>query len=222
MVEGLPDGNIKKPTTEEKEQLTQLRNRLLVWKILHINEGLENVEHELKNRDQELWEDFLKVAKDTEFFNKAEKVVDYYTKQRHEGIWDSLDSRLFKLVLQHLGDKFTLKMEGFWQYLINQQDELEGELDKQTFFAYEFSKKISRNYLSKLFEDKFQAKKATRYETIDEKKHMITEYNFNDSILQKLSHKYNVKSGLSGEGGKLDAYEVDHVDHLDNVTEVLQ
>jgi len=220
MVEGFPKGNAKKPTPEEKEQLKNLRNQLLFWKVLHIDDGLADVEHDLKNRDQELWEDFLKVAKDTEFEDRSLQVVDYYSKQRHEGIWDSLDSRLFKLVLNHLGGKFTLKMEGFWSYLTLEQDEIQGDLEYQTFFTFEFSKKITRNYLSNLFSDKFQAKKKSRYETIDGKKHMITEYIFSELIIKRLSHKYNVKGGASGTSGKLDAYESDHVDHLDHVIEV--
>lgn len=222
MVEGLPKGNIKKPTEEEKQKLTDLRNFLLVWKVQNIKNGLDQVEHELKNRDQELWEDFLRVAKDSTYYEKALQVVDYYIKQRHDGIWDSLDSRIFKLVLQNLRGKFSLKMEAFWNYLTNEQDEIQGEMDKQTFFTYEFSKKVSRNYLSKLFEDKFQAKKNTRYETIDNKKHMITEYIFNESILEKLSHKYNVSltSGLSGVSGQLTHAQVDHLDHIDNLSGV--
>ncbi len=224
MVEGTPEGNIKRPTKEEKNKLKTLRLGLLYWKVANIHEGLPDVESKLKNRDQELWEDFLRVAKDTDFQERAQKVVKFYTNQRHEGIWNSLDAELFKLVLSQLNGGMRLKMGKFWSKLIGDQDEIEGELDGKSFYPNEFSKTISQNYFSNLFKDKFQAKKETHWKVIENKKRRITEYVFNENIIKRLSHKYNVShvstSDASGQGMELTHAQATDLHHLDHFTEV--
>jgi len=210
MVEGLPNGNAKKPTPEEKAKLNFLRIGLLYWKVHNITNGLENVTNELKNRDQELWEDFLRVAKDTDFEERARQVVEYYTNQRHEGIWNSIDAKLFKLVLSQLDSDLKLKMGVFWNNLKNNQDEIDGELDGKTFYPHEYTQPISQNTLAELFRDKFQAKKETHWKVVDDKKRRITQYVFNEDIIARLSHKYNVERPISTSGASGTGMELTH------------
>ena len=165
---------------------------MLVWKVLNFNKGLEHFESNLKKRDQELWEDFLSIIHGTKYFQACEKVVEYYTKQRHQSIWNSLEARIFKLIVDKLDDKLSLRLESFWYYLTQEQGDLAGTLDKETFYPHDFPKKVTRNYLSKLFDEKFQAKRHTKYETIGERKHLRTEYKFDLEIVQKLATKYNI------------------------------
>jgi len=90
MTEGLPKGNIKRPTDEEKKTLFLMRNRLLIWKLkTHFNK-LPNIESGLTKRDQELWEDPLRVAHDTKMFEKFKDVIKFYTAQRHESVYQSV------------------------------------------------------------------------------------------------------------------------------------
>ena len=82
MMEGLPQSNIKRPSEDEVHQLHRLRNRLLVWKVQNIGIGLERIDSGLKQRDQELWEDFLVVVNGTKYFDKCKEVVEYYTRSK--------------------------------------------------------------------------------------------------------------------------------------------
>lgn len=226
MVEGTPDGNIKMATAEEKMNMHYIRNALLYWKVANIHEGLPVIECNLKNRDQELWQNTLRIAKDTDFEEKTQSVVDYYINQRHEGIWNSIEAKVFKLVLSQLNGGMKLRMGKFWNNLCNGQDEIEGELVERVFYPHEFSKNISQNYLANLFKNTFQGKKETFTKTVEEKRRKITEYVFNEDIIKRLSHKYNVTpiptSGHSGHGGQQLGIDVDNVDHYDNPTEVSQ
>lgn len=206
MTEGTPKGNIKRATKEEKQSLLFLRNKLLVWKVININKGLDRSPSKLKKRDQELWEDFLSVMKNTKYYQICNDVVDYYTKQRHQTIWNSIEARIFKLLIQKINENHRIHLESFWDYLCSDQGEISGDLDKQTFLPHDYSKKITRNFLSRLFEDKFQAKRITKYELIEGKKHLRTEYLFDPDILQRLATKYNVSISidsvvLGGRGG---------------------
>ncbi|MBN4046078.1 hypothetical protein JYT57_00170 [Nitrosarchaeum koreense] len=192
MTEGSPKFNVKRLNDDQKLKLHNLRNRLLLWKVLNFNSGLKPFQSTLKKRDQELWEDFLSITHDTKYFDACKNVVDYYTKQRHQSIWNSLESRLFKLVIDKINDKLSIRLESFWYYLTQEQDDLMGHLDKETFYPHDFTKKITRNFLSKLFDEKFQGKKTTKYETIGERKHQRTEYIFDSKVILKLAQKYNI------------------------------
>jgi len=227
MTEGLPKYNIKRLNDEQKEKLYHLRNRLLVWKVLNFNKGLEYFDSNLKKRDQELWEDFLSVTADTKYSEPCKDVVNYYTKQRHQIIWNSLEARIFKLVVDKINDKLSLRLESFWYYLTQEQGDFPGIIDKETFYPHDFTKKVTRNFLSKLFDEKFQAIKSTKYETIGERKHQRTEYQFDSKVIQKLAQKYNIElsidsvilSGQRGGGGEIVADHVDNVYHLKEISE---
>lgn len=224
MVEGTPEGNIKRPTEKEKETLRTLRLGMLYWKVSNIHDGLPQVESGLKNRDAELWDDFHRVAKDTDFEERTKKVVDFYTKQRHEAIWNSLDAKLFKLVLNQLNE-YRVKAGRFWNNLTTEQDEIPGELKDRLFYPNEFNKPISRNYISSIFIDKFGAKKQTIRKKVERKIQQTVEYVFDPKILERLANKYHLEdtlesgghSGHSGHSGHtLGVYSDDHDDHDDH------
>jgi hypothetical protein len=206
MTEGSPKRNIKRLAVEEKEKLHLLRNKILFWKVSNIPNGLDKFDSGLKKRDQELWEDFLSITKGTKYFESCKQVVEHYTKQRHQSIWNSLEARIFRLVIERFDNTPSINFESFWYFMTEEQKELSGWLEHQTFYPNDFPKKVTRNFLSKLFEEKFQGKKFTRYETVGAKKHLKTEYVFEPKILQRLAEKYNVSMSidspvLGGQGG---------------------
>jgi len=201
MTEGLPSGNIKRPTTQEREELIELRNKLLVWKVKNYFVGLELINTKLEKRDQELWEDFLRVVNGTKYFADCEKVVEYYIKQRHEAIWNSIEARIFKVLMKRLKldeKDIVCNLENFWQYIVGVTDkgdpELEGELDKQTFYPSDFNTKITRNKLAKLFSEKYQGVRRQVHEVQEDgKQHLRTLYIFDSIICSKLAKKYNLE-----------------------------
>lgn len=209
MTEGLPKGNIKRLEEKEKTSFRFLRNEILLWKVKNINKPLPKIDSELKKRDQELWEDFLAVVSDTKYYQQCQSTVNYYIKQRHQSIWNSVEARIFKIIIQRISEKLDINLENFWQYLTNEespQDELAGTKEKESFYLHDFGSKITRNSLSKLFEDKFQAKRTSKYVTNGMKKHLRTEYIFDLEVMRKLATKYNIEIPidsviLSGGGG---------------------
>ncbi|MGY5147594.1 MAG: hypothetical protein ACW9W4_06320 [Candidatus Nitrosopumilus sp. bin_7KS] len=225
MTEGQPEGNIKRLSNEQKSHLMHLRNKMIYWKVANYHKGLQPVVSHLTKRDQELWEDFLKITNGTSYFTGSLEVVNHFTKQRHEKIWGSLESRIYKLVIRALNDDFTLQMEAFWHNLTDItaiQTELSGSTDRQTFYPNDYNVKVTRNSLAKIFEQKFKATKQIKYHTKSDKSKMqITMYKFDAKTLLKLSNKYNVEdlplfiSGRSDVSGKLD----DHIDDVDHFKE---
>ena len=228
MLEGKPSSNIKRLTGSEKKELDNLRKGLLVYKIQNIKNDLIQFNSGLTQRDQELWEDFLRVVFGTKYFVKCKETVAYYTTQRHESIWNSLEAKIFKLATKLFGDTLELRLESFWEYLTQKQDELPGSIEKETFYPHDFGVKVTRNSLSRLFEDKFLARRKQSYLVDTEgKKHKLSVYQFKKEVVDVLSVKYNITTshaqkngsgGGSGGSGKLDHY-VDHVDHVDHLNQ---
>ena len=203
MIEGTPKANIKMPTKEDKETLSKLRNKLLFWKVINSKDGIQRFDSGLKQRDQELWEYFLSCVYGTKYFEDCKKTVAYYTQQRHNAIWNSLEAKLFKLVTEKLDEKQNLYLENFWYYLLNDQDVLSGSHEKQTFYPHDFGTKITRNSLSELFEGKFNAKRHQTHETDEKNKvHRRTAYVFDKETITVLTKKYNIKNGSSVSSGQ--------------------
>lgn len=195
MLEGFPEANIKRSTVEQRSILNRLRNKLLVYKIQNIKDDLPKVDYVLKQRDQELWEDFLAIVHGSQYYEKCVETVKYYTEQRHDTIKNSLEARIFRILLDQLDVELKLRLEQFWLYLVQEQDELLGIVEKDTFYPHDFfAVRVTRNLLSKLFQEKFQAKKISTYE-IDEhgKPHKNTLYVFDNQVIQTLSKKYHLE-----------------------------
>lgn len=225
MVEGPTEGNIKRLTTQQESELSALRNKLLVWKVQNIAKGLDRIDSGLKQRDQELWEDFLSVVNGTKYLEKCKNTVGIYNEQRHEAIKNSLEAKIFKLITDKLDKNFELNAIGFWDHITNDNPDLPGRLDdtRSTFYPDDYYK-ITKNSLARLLEDKFQALKRTRYEKSDSKYHQKTVYVFKPEVIQKLAHKYGINlaidcpvySGPSGPSGQIVLDTKVHMDDFDH------
>ena len=200
MVEGEPKGNIKRPTKDEIRQLHHLRNKMLIWKLQNIGKDFEAFPSSLKGRDQELWEDYLSLGYSSKYQQDFERVVEHYTKQRHDKIKNSIEAVLFKLICDKIDGNFELVFAHYWEYLVNNNSEIPGnknETSSTTFYPQGFYEKITHQYLAKLFEDKFQGKKDPRKKRDAEKKqHQITMYRFDREVLQKLVKKYGTELSI--------------------------
>lgn len=191
MSTGFPEANIKRPTPEQRQDLELLRNSLLFWKVSNIKNSLPNIKTGLRNRDEELWSDFIRIASGTIFEEDARNVVKEHTRERHESIQNSLEARLFEILALQIDSKYLIVFEDFWEYLTQKQDIMSGNLESETFQTYEFGN-VTRYKLSKILTDKFQAKKVQTFRERDNQKHRITTYLFNPNITRKLVMKYGI------------------------------
>jgi hypothetical protein len=196
MTEGKPQSNIKRLSKDEVNQLHQLRNRLLVWKVQNMSKGIERINSELTQRDQELWEDFLSVINGTKYFDECKNVVSYYTEQRHQAIKNSLEARLFRLVVDKIDENIELRFEDYWNYIIGNNSVLPGKLDERTgktFYSEEFDGKITPQVLARIFSDKFQAMKNQRRNRNEHStQYQVTTYRFDKDTMLGLAKKYGI------------------------------
>lgn len=221
MVEGETNGNIKRLTTQEEIDLSNLRNKLLVWKVQNITKGIERIDCGLKQRDQELWEDFLSVVHGTKYYDSCKNVVGIYVEQRHEAIKNSFEAKIFEFVVNKLKG-IELESLTIWQEII---DNLPGRLEetKGTFYSDDYGQ-ITKNRISRLLQDKFQASKISKYEKMESKYHKKTLYIFKSEVIRRLTKKYQtslpsestISSNPSGLSGQIKEESLDHLDNLDH------
>lgn len=195
MIGGKPKKNIKRLSESQKIGLNQLRNKLLFWKLEQIKtKGIE-FHSGLEGRDQELWEDFLRIFDKTSFENKAKKVVQFFVSQRHDSIKNSLEARIFKILQENLNEN-QIEARGFWNILTDDHPELPGKLDRftgRTFYPDEFGFKLTSNTLAKIVGDKFQGKRQFITKYVNGKPKKITYYVFESKVIELLSFKYKIK-----------------------------
>lgn len=199
MLEGDPKGNIKRLTDEEKQKLYKIRNLLLVWKLHNVHKGLEKIESGLRQRDQELWEDFLRVAYGTKFYDKCKSVVAFYTSQRHESIKNSLEAKLFNIIVDNVNQSLEINAKDYWHKIVTDNPYISGNKHEtqQSFYPDEFGQKITPHWLSGLLTDKFHGKKFDRNVLNENKRYSKqTFYSFNSDDLQRLVRKYGISLSL--------------------------
>lgn len=224
MTEGEPQSNIKRANKEEEIQLNNLRNKLLVWKLQNINKSHDKTEINLKGRDEELWSDFISLAQGTKYIDKFINVAKFYTNQRHQTIYNSIEAKLFKILLEKLDQNLNLNFTEYWNFVTQDNQYLPGTVDsksRRTFQPDEFPNYITFNSLSKTLEQKFHGIKHQLKKREEGVQHQKTLYSFQKDELQKLAKKYGVEIALDnpiysherGEQGK-QSHDENDVDDL--------
>lgn len=198
MMEGKPKKNIKKLSPEYKERFRKLRNRLLVWKIQNIEIGIPYAESMEVSRDQELYEDYLKIISGTKYEDQAKKAVEHFTRQRHERIWNSTEAKIFRIVLKVIKANNQVYYQDLWNAL-RDRSEISIEPDGGSYIDRDTGKRITPNFLVKTIVEKFRAKSMVRMEFYKDKdgkqrQKRITYYAFNEKDLSELTIKYNIES----------------------------
>ena len=182
MIKGNPKDNIKRPKNKKwkEDHIVPLRKKLLLWKLQNIGKEFPIIDSGLIGRDQELFEDFLSVFAGTKHENDAKNVVNHYVDQRQQAIADSLEARMFRILISHLDENREIEFLPFLGVLTTSDEFSEDQ------------HKITRNFVSKILLEKFQAVRESRIKTINGIRRQTTYYRFDEKILKILSEKYHV------------------------------
>ncbi len=197
MIQGKPQKNIKKPNADDLELIRKLRNRLLVWKLQNIENGLGTTKSTEVDRDHELYDDYLKIMSGTKYEEFGKKTVEYFVKQRHERIWDSVEAKIFKAVKRFIKPNNEVVFQELWIGLA-EGIEISVELDKGSYIDLDTGQRITQNFLAGILENKFRAKKVVQkdFYKVDGKKKQrrVTSYVLDENDLSEMTTKYNVES----------------------------
>lgn len=198
MIQGKPQKNIKKPNAEDLELIRKLRNRCMMWKLQNIENGLGIIESSEADRDHELYDDYLKIMSGTKYEEYGKKTVDYFVKQRHERIWDSVEAKIFKVVKRIIKPNNEVVFQDLW-IAIAEGIEISVEQDGGSYVDLDTGQKITRNFLASVLEEKFRGKKMVDKDFYDgkdgkKKQKRVTSYVLDEKDLSEMTTKYNVES----------------------------
>ena len=70
--------------------MSHLKNKLLIWKLQQISTTYTKFHSSLNGRDQELWEDFLKIFDKTRFNNVAKETHKIYGINKYAAGFENL------------------------------------------------------------------------------------------------------------------------------------
>ena len=195
MTEGFPQSNIKRVSKEEMNILNKIRNKMLFWKIQNIENELPKVNLDLKGRDQELWEDYLSCVNRTKYYEKCHNVVMFYVNQRKESIRNSLEAKLFGLLLEKMDENLEVNFVNFWQHITTENPQLPGSFksnSQRTFYPDDHPSAITQYSVAKIVDYKFQGKKTVKKFRESNVQRQKTVYSFKKEVLERLVQKYGI------------------------------
>jgi hypothetical protein len=130
MVEGYPQKEWADVTKEDLEQLRNLRNMLLKWRMLSRQWDLPNIELSMKGRLKELWKPVLQVTSGLTVYDGLFKFVEDQRKERLSIKQDTLEGKVVKVVVElykHAKEPAPfISNLSIWHRL---QEELDGKID---------------------------------------------------------------------------------------------
>jgi hypothetical protein len=185
------------------EELNDLRNRLLIYRLIYHHKPIPDIKVKLQGREKQLWKPLLRSFHDDgpNTYELLNKIVIEYVEKHREQKSHTHTPFVVRLIL-HLIENIKepdkkLETSDIWQ---SYKDSLTGEeTGKTTYRSNEFGE-MSQKRLTELLMQQFKARRP---------KHNANhkELIFDKTVLDNMRQKYRIKLG-----GSLDADESDDAD----------
>jgi hypothetical protein len=101
------------------DELNEMRNTLLIVRLLHFNEKIPDIKLNIKGREKQLFKPVLRVFQNTDVLNDLLPVVSRYVAQKREANYSTLYAFLYRAIRDLINDRQTGQLEsGFiWEYI---------------------------------------------------------------------------------------------------------
>jgi hypothetical protein len=144
-------------------ELMDLRNLLLMYRLIHIKDPYKEIDIGLDGRDEELCKPLLQLfytlGASEETQKEIEKALEYFLGVKNKRKYDSLEASIYPIVKSMVTiDNVSISATDIWNKIT---ETLEGKRDDDNpnvWYSADFGKKY-RNTITKLICDKFGAEK---------------------------------------------------------------
>ena len=214
---GNPEYDITEVTSPAGEQefqdlldeLNEMRNTLLLVRLLHFNEKIPDIKLNIKGREKQLFKPVLRLFQNTNTLVNLLPVVTNYVVQKREANYRTLHAFLYRAVKDLITERQTTQLEsGFiWEYI---RSNLQGADVPGRALSYDTSEfgTISQKEITQTFEHIFGAK--------TKKSHGIRKVAFDVSKLKRLGNVYDLSPQVRVvEGENEDSRGADMTDWTD-------
>jgi hypothetical protein len=215
-VYGFPQYDISEvanPAGEEEyqellDELLEIRNTLLVYRLLHFKDKIPDIKLNIQGREKQLFKPILRVFQHTQIQNELLPVISKYISQRRENNANTLNAFLYDHVkgLIKVQNTYELESNLIWNTIKSILQGKDIPSKPQSYDTVEFGT-ISQKGITETLVQVFGAKPT--------KRHSGRTLIFDQNKLQRLSRIYNisidVKVGLPPSAGVADVADVAHV-----------
>jgi hypothetical protein len=168
------------------DELNKTRNLLFVYRLLHFNDKIPNIELNIQNREKQLFKPVLRIFQNTETLRELLPVISKYVSQKRENNANTLYAFLYRTITDLIRAKDTAELESslIWDTII---DLLPGELISNKKLSYESSEfgTISQKGIIEILMQVFGASPS---QSRREKRKLV----FNMAKLERLGKVYNL------------------------------
>ena len=164
---GDPDKDIAEvtnPAGEEEfqhllDELDEMRNLLLVCRLLHFNEKIPDIKLNIKGREKQLFKSVLRIFQNTRALNELLPVISNYVVQKREANYSTLHAFQYRIIKDLITSegKSEFASRYIWDYI---KANLQGEESPGKALSYESSEfgTITQKDITQTYEHIFGAK----------------------------------------------------------------
>lgn len=167
-------------------ELEEVRNELLIYRLLHYHDRFEDIKVNLQNREKQLFKPLLRIFQKTQTWQELLPVVSKYVSQKRESNANSYHAFLYRCILELVKTKgsYTLDSLAIIEKITEDLgcNSIPGK--PQTLLSQEFGE-LSHKGIIQTLKDVFGATKSRRH---DQSRKLI----FDGTKLEKLGRIYEL------------------------------
>jgi hypothetical protein len=168
------------------DELNDVRNRLLIFRLLHYNDKIGDLKLNIANREKQLFKPILRIFQNTTTLKDLLPVISNYVNQRRDTNASTLHAFLYRLIIDLINEKgkYELESNEIWQDVKNTLPGSDIPNKPNSYDSTEFGE-ISQKLIIEILMDVFKAIPPKRH---GNKRRLI----FDKEILARLDMIFNL------------------------------
>jgi hypothetical protein len=189
-------------------ELNDLRNRLLIYRLVHYHDPILDIDVQLQAREKQLWKPLLRVFQNSpNTFDILKKVATGYIKESREQKSHTQTAFLVRMISDLVKEKntYTLATSDIWKRYIELLPEGE-QIGKSSYKSNEYGD-MSQKRLNELLRDQFKARPPRHTRN-------VRELVFDKIALDRMKQKYRINSKNKSETDESDETDISLDKHM--------
>ena len=136
------------------DELLELRNILLIYRLLHFKDKIPNIRLNIENREKQLFKPVIRIFQNTKTLDELLHVVSKYVGEKRERKTNTLHAFLYKIVTELTEEQNTYELESslVWDIVQNKLEGSSIQNKPQSFESAEFGTISQKDIIQILIE----------------------------------------------------------------------
>ena len=172
-------------------ELNQIRNTLLIYRLLHYNDGFPDIPVNLQNREKQLFKPLIRIFQNTETLKELLPIIGKFVGNKRKANANTLHAFIYRSIMSVIkcNDSCEIESKEIWEFII---ENLQGEHvtgKTMTFDSSDFGQ-ISQKKITEICMEIFGAEKSKRH---GKSRSLI----FNLDKLEKMGKSYDLSPDVN-------------------------